>query len=83
MPLGPEVEFEEQQPSDPIELRVYAGADGDFNLYEDAGDSYDYEKGAYSTIPLHWNDKAATLTIGAREGQYPEWLQGKGSRSWS
>ena len=52
-------------------LRVYRGADARFNLYEDEGDTYDYEKGAHSVIPIRWNEGAATLTIGDREGQYP------------
>ena len=44
------------RPADPIELRIYPGADGDFNLYEDEGDSYRYEKGAHAIIPIHWDD---------------------------
>ncbi|HEX3730335.1 MAG TPA: DUF5110 domain-containing protein, partial [Opitutaceae bacterium] len=50
---------------------VYRGADGDFSLYEDEGDNYDYERGAFSTIPFHWNEAAKTLSIGARQGRYP------------
>lgn len=71
LPLGPQVEWAGQKPSDPIELRVYSGADGNFQLYEDAGDTYDYEKGAHSVIPMHWNEALKTLTIGAREGSFP------------
>jgi alpha-D-xyloside xylohydrolase len=69
--MGPEIEYAAQNPGGPIELRIYRGADGQFNLYDDAGDSYDYEKGQHSVIPLRWNDSAALLTIGAREGSYP------------
>ena len=46
------------------------GQDGSFTLYEDEGDTYDYEKGSYSTIPFTWSDSAKTLTIGARSGTY-------------
>jgi alpha-D-xyloside xylohydrolase len=60
---------------DPLELRVYSGSDADFMLYEDEGDSYDYEHGAYSIIPLHWDDKAETLTIGNRNGNFPGMLE--------
>ena len=60
-----------EKPADPIELRIYPGADGDFTLYEDENDNYNYEKGVYATIPLHWDDKAQTLTIGDRKGQFP------------
>ncbi len=70
VPLGPAMEYTGQEPEDPIELRVYPGADADFTLYEDDGLTYDYEKGAYSTTPIHWNDSSHTLTIGARQGSY-------------
>jgi alpha-D-xyloside xylohydrolase len=70
LPLGPVIEYAGQA-TDPIELRVYPGADGDFTLYEDEGDSYRYERGAHATIPIHWNDATRTLTIGARQGSYP------------
>jgi alpha-D-xyloside xylohydrolase len=52
LPLGPDMEYSTQKPADPIELRVYRGADGDFTLYEDENDNYNYEKGAYATIPI-------------------------------
>jgi alpha-D-xyloside xylohydrolase len=72
LPLGPEVEYATQSPDAPLTLRIYRGTNADFNLYEDEGDTYDYEKGAHSIIPLHWDDAASTLTIGARAGSYPE-----------
>ena len=46
-------------------------------LYEDENDTYDYEKGAYATIPLHWDDSAHTLTIGDRKGQFPGMLESR------
>jgi alpha-D-xyloside xylohydrolase len=51
-------------------LRIYTGADGEFVLYQDAGDNYDYEHGAHSLIPIHWSESNRTLTIGQREGEY-------------
>jgi alpha-D-xyloside xylohydrolase len=72
LPLGPEIEYADQRPAGPIELRVYRGADGHFDLYQDAGDTYDYEKGAHSVIPIRWSESARTLTIGDREGSYPQ-----------
>jgi alpha-D-xyloside xylohydrolase len=71
LPLGPEQEWSDQKKEDPIELRVYRGADGDFILYQDENDNYNYEKGAYATISLHWNDAGQTLTIGDRQGRFP------------
>ena len=71
MPLGPEIEYADENPDGPIELRVYTGADGNFNLYNDEGNNYDYRKGMHSLIPIRWDEAAKTLTIGAREGEYP------------
>jgi alpha-D-xyloside xylohydrolase len=71
VPLGPEIEYVDQKPGGPVEVRVYRGADGDFSLYEDEGDSYRYERGAYTVIPFHWNDAAKTLTLGDRAGSFP------------
>ena len=69
LPMGPPIEYS-QAANDPIELRVYTGANGEFTLYEDEGDTYNYEKGAYATIPIRWDDATHTLTIGARKGKY-------------
>ena len=75
LPLGPEIEYADEKPAGPIELRIYRGADGEFELYQDAGDSYDYERGAHSIIPVHWAESTRTLTIGERQGGYPEMPQ--------
>jgi alpha-D-xyloside xylohydrolase len=75
LPLGPEMQYVGEKSWDNLELRVYPGSDGSFVLYEDEGDSYNYEKGVYSTITFQWNDKMRTLTIGARQGSYPGMLQ--------
>lgn len=70
VPLGPDIEYVDQKPADPLEIRVYPGADGSFTLYEDGGDSYDYEHGASAAIPFRWNNASKTLTIGRRTGVY-------------
>jgi alpha-D-xyloside xylohydrolase len=75
VPMGPDEEWSSQKPADPIELRVYPGADADFTLYEDEGDSYHYESGIYATIPLHWDDTKRILTIGQRQGKFPGMLE--------
>jgi alpha-D-xyloside xylohydrolase len=71
LPLGPIVQYAEEKPGAPLELRVYRGADGTFTLYEDDGNTYAYEKGAYTEIPITWNEAAKKLTIGARSGSFP------------
>ncbi len=75
LPLGPDVEYAAQKSADPIELRIYRGANGAFTLYEDENDTYDYEKGVYATIPFSWDDAAQTLTIGDRTGSFPGMLE--------
>ncbi|MDP4238276.1 MAG: glycoside hydrolase family 31 protein [Bacteroidota bacterium] len=70
IPMGPTMQYATEKEADPIELRVYTGADADFVLYEDENDNYNYEKGAYSLIPIHWNEKTKTLTIGKRKGDF-------------
>ena len=74
IPYGPAIQYA-MQTNDPIELRVYRGADGTFTLYEDEGDNYDYEKGKYATIPISWNEAKRTLEIGKRSGEFPGMLK--------
>ena len=73
LPYGPEIQYASQS-VDPMEIRVYLGADGAFNLYEDENDNYDYEKGVYATIPFSWSEKNQALTIGQRHGKFPGML---------
>jgi len=74
VPFGPELQYTGEKPADPVTLFVYTGADGRFSLYEDDGLTYGYEKGAFSRIPLRWDEAARTLHIGAREGSFPGML---------
>lgn len=71
LPLGPVVQYADQKTADPIELRVYPGADGAFALYDDAGDGYGYEKGEHATIRLVWHNSAHRLVLDKREGAFP------------
>ena len=69
VPMGPLLQSSGEKPADPIELRIYPGANANFTLYEDEGDSYRYEQGDYATIPFSWDDATRTLTIGHAEGR--------------
>ena len=62
VPLGPDQEWSTEKTEDPIELRVYPGADADFTLYEDENDTYNYEKGESELTHLHWSEAAGKLT---------------------
>ena len=71
VPFGPELQYTSEKPADVINLYVYTGKDASFTLYEDAGTTYDYEKGQFLTIPFTYNEAGKTLTIGDRKGSYP------------
>ena len=58
-----------------IRLFVYEGADAHFDLYEDDGVSYDYERRHYSVIPITYSESSKTLTIGERKGSYEGMLR--------
>ncbi len=77
LPIGPEVQFAEEEKWDHLEIRVYPGADGQFVLYEDENEHYHYEKGAFSTIAFDWNNNRKTLTIQDRGGSFPGMLQNR------
>jgi len=75
VPMGPFLQYSTEKPADPIELRIYPGADGSFTLYEDENDNYNYEQGVFATIEFKWNDAQRQLTIGSRKGKFPGMLQ--------
>ncbi|HUJ08609.1 MAG TPA: TIM-barrel domain-containing protein [Verrucomicrobiae bacterium] len=70
LPLGPDLQYTDEKPADPITLHVYPGANGAFTLYEDDGLTYRYERGGFTRIPIRWEDATRTLTIGERQGSF-------------
>jgi len=70
IPMGKIIQYAGEKPADTIEIRVYKGADAKFELYEDEGDNYNYEKGKYTIIPFNWNEKRHSITISDRQGNY-------------
>ena len=77
LPLGPEMQYVGEKTWNNLEIRIFPGVDGSFLLYEDEGDSYNYEKGAYATITFQWKNATRTLTIGAQQGSYPGMLKAR------
>lgn len=77
VPMGEEMQATADRKWNDLQLKVYSGADASFTLYEDEGDNYNYEKGAYAEIPLTWNEKKHTLTIGRRKGNFKGMLQSR------
>jgi alpha-D-xyloside xylohydrolase len=77
IPMGPYLQYATEKGADPIEIRVYTGANADFVLYEDENDTYDYESGKYSTITMSWNEAEKTFTIKDRNGKFPGMLENR------
>ena len=70
IPVGGSIQYSSQKTDEPTEIRIYQGADGNFKLYNDEGDNYNYEKGKFKTIGFHWNEKSQQLTIDKAQGSY-------------
>ena len=77
IPFGPEMEWSDEKPAELINLYVYAGQDGSFQLYEDEGTNYNYEKGKYATIDITYDDATRTVSFGARKGQFAGMLKNR------
>lgn len=75
IPFGPDVQYATEKKWNHLTIKVYPGADADFTLYEDEFDNYNYEKGAYTEIPFHWNEKSQTLTVDTRKGNFNGMIQ--------
>ena len=71
IPTGPVIQHTGQDTGGALTVTVYTGADGAFSLYEDDGETYDYDNGEFARIPMSWDDAAGELTIGKVEGAYP------------
>ena len=77
IPFGPEMEWSDEKPAELINLYIYAGQNGQFQLYEDEGTNYNYEKGKYATIDITYDDTSKTVSFGARKGQFPGMLKNR------
>jgi len=64
IPLDPVRQFTSEQVNGPTTLKVYPGADGIFTLYDDDGQSLNYERGEGSVwVRLRWLNDAKKLII--------------------
>jgi alpha-D-xyloside xylohydrolase len=71
IPMGGDIAYADQNAGGPLQIRVYPGKNASFKLYEDEGDNYNYENGAYARTEIVWDDKKKTLTLGDRDGSFP------------
>jgi len=77
IPFGPDVQYSTEKKWDNLQIRIYTGSNGEFLLYEDENDNYNYEKGIYSTIKFGWDEATKTLTIADRKGDFPQMLKSR------
>jgi len=77
LPIGPDLQYTNEKPADPITLFIYTGRDCDFTLYEDEGTNYNYEKGDYSNIRFSYDEKKRELTIDERKGEFSGMLKSR------
>ena len=77
IPFGPKMEWSDEKPAELINLYIYAGSDGVFQLYEDEGVNYNYERGQYATIDISYNDATRTVRFSTRKGQFPGMLKNR------
>jgi alpha-D-xyloside xylohydrolase len=75
LPMGPNMQYATQKQPETIALRIYRGANGQFTLYEDEGENYNYETGGFATIPITYTEATKTVTIGQRSGNFTGMLQ--------
>jgi len=75
IPMGKIKQYTGEKPDDVLEIRIYKGANGQFELYEDEGDNYNYEKGSYSTILFSWDDTKKVFTTNDRQGNFRGMLE--------
>lgn len=70
LPLGPVLQSTAEATGEVLDLYVVPGANGAFDLYEDGGLDYAYEKGGFSVIRMTWDDRRGVLRLASRKGRY-------------
>ncbi len=75
IPLGPYMQYATEKKADTLEIRIYRGDNGNFTLYEDENDGFNYQKGGFAKINFNWDDARGVLTIGDLQGSYPGMLK--------
>jgi alpha-glucosidase/alpha-D-xyloside xylohydrolase len=64
LPLGPVKQSALEKSSDPLELHIFPGSDGQLTLYEDDGVTMEHTRGISSTIDIRWHDQTRSLSLG-------------------
>jgi len=66
VPLGPVVQHTDALPGGPLEVQIYTGASGEFELVEDDGETKAYESGQVRITQFTWDDRNEILYWKAR-----------------
>ncbi|ULT29138.1 DUF5110 domain-containing protein [Sphingobacterium sp. E70] len=77
VPVGQELQYSTEKKQTVLDLYIYAGANGQFSLYEDEGDNYNYEKGKYSRIDIRYDNRTQTLSLADRKGEFEGMLHSR------
>ncbi len=68
IPFGPVRQYVDEPVPDTLSITIYAGADGDFDLYEDDGSTFGYVEGAYRRLAMRWHDAGKRFSIAVSPG---------------
>ncbi len=73
VPLGPALPYGADFSGAPLTVHVYCGQSGRFDLFEDDGVTYGYEKGACAVTPLEYREylDRREIRLGPARGSYP------------
>ncbi|MFZ0661912.1 MAG: TIM-barrel domain-containing protein [Acidobacteriaceae bacterium] len=71
VPMGPVRQYAMEPSQEPVTLRVYPGANGQFSWYDDDGSSFRYRQGEFTRINCAWEDSSRKLTLTRTAGSTP------------
>lgn len=77
IPMEKQLQYAQEAVDTALEIHIYPGGDGEYELYEDAGDDYGYEEGHYNLISMSWNDEKQELAIGSSAYDFPQSIRGR------
>jgi alpha-glucosidase (family GH31 glycosyl hydrolase) len=71
LPVGPVRQYSAEVHDEPLEFTIYPGADGEFDLYEDDGVSFEHEHDQFTRLRAQWSDGNRQLKLSLVEGLHP------------
>jgi alpha-D-xyloside xylohydrolase len=63
LPMGPVIQHTGEKVAAPLDFHIFPGKSSSFTLYDDDGETYAYERGAYSERVFNWNDITQELSV--------------------